>query len=196
MEAAGVEPHAEIAGVSFLADALQGTPGGREHVTVGWGSTPTVVTDRWWFNCKADGSGVLLYDLETNDPFANSVADAFPDIVNELFARAKEDGAKVHIGYDPTEAVKDADVVYTDVWASMGQEEEAKKRRDAMKHLQVNQKLLEAAKSDAIVMHCLPAHRGEEITDEVMDGPQSVVVDEAENRMHIQRAIILELLLK
>jgi arylsulfatase A-like enzyme len=91
LEAAGVEPHAEIAGVSFLTDALQGKPGGRKHVTVGWGSSPTVVTDRWWFNCKADGSGVLLHDLETDDPFASNVADAFPDTVNELFALAKED---------------------------------------------------------------------------------------------------------
>jgi ornithine carbamoyltransferase len=98
--------------------------------------------------------------------------------------------------YDPVEAVKDAAVVYTDVWASMGQEDEAAERKEKMRGLQVNKGLLGAAARDAIVLHCLPAHRGEEITDEVMDGPQSVVFDEAENRMHIQRAIILRLLLK
>ncbi len=113
-----------------------------------------------------------------------------------VLSRAKKDGAKVEIVYDPAEAVKDADVVYTDVWTSMGQEGEAEKRRNEMRPLQVNADLLRAARPDAIVMHCLPAHRGEEITDEVMDGPQSVVYDEAENRMHMQRAVILELLLK
>lgn len=110
--------------------------------------------------------------------------------------RARDAGARVRIVYDPVEAVKDAAVVYTDVWASMGQEDEAAERKEKMRGLQVNKGLLGAAARDAIVLHCLPAHRGEEITDEVMDGPQSVVFDEAENRMHIQRAIILRLLLK
>jgi hypothetical protein len=91
LETAGVEPPAEIAGVSFLADALQGKPGRREHVTVGWGAAPTVITDRWWFNGKCDGTGVLLHDLEMDDPFASNVADEFPGIVNELFALATED---------------------------------------------------------------------------------------------------------
>ena len=114
----------------------------------------------------------------------------------KVLSRARSDGAKIEIVYDPVEAVKDAAVVYTDVWTSMGQEEEAKKRRELMLGLQLNKELLSSAAPDAIVLHCLPAHRGEEITDEVMDGPQSVVFDEAENRMHIQRAIILKLLLK
>jgi ornithine carbamoyltransferase len=94
------------------------------------------------------------------------------------------------------EAVDGADVIYTDVWASMGREEEINKRKADLGHLQVNDRLVEAAKGDVIVLHCLPAHRGEEITDSIMDGPHSVVYDEAENRMHIQRAIILELLMK
>jgi ornithine carbamoyltransferase len=115
---------------------------------------------------------------------------------DEILARATNDGARVEIVYDPVEAVKGASVVYTDVWTSMGQEEEAEKRRHDFRGLQLNAELLGAAASDAIVLHCLPAHRGEEITDEVMDGPQSVVFDQAENRMHIQRAIILRLLLK
>ncbi len=100
----------------------------------------------------------------------------------------------VQVLIDPREAVKDADIVYTDVWASMGQESETKKRHEIFKSYQVNQELMSYAKKDAKVMHCLPAHRGDEITDEVIDGPQSIVFDEAENRMHVQKAIIVQLL--
>ena len=100
----------------------------------------------------------------------------------------------VEIIDDPVKAVKDADVVYTDVWASMGQESEAAKRRQVFLPYQVNAKLMAYARKDALVMHCLPAHRGDEITDEVIDGPQSIVFDEAENRMHVQKAIIAKLL--
>ncbi|HVP57297.1 MAG TPA: ornithine carbamoyltransferase [bacterium] len=113
-----------------------------------------------------------------------------------ILERARKDGADVAIVYDPLEAAREADVVYTDVWASMGSEAEAEERKRAMKHLQVNDDLLKVAKRDVIVMHCLPAHRGDEITDGVMDGKHSVVFDEAENRMHMQRAIMVELLLK
>jgi ornithine carbamoyltransferase len=95
---------------------------------------------------------------------------------------------------DPLAAVKDASVVYTDTWTSMGQEGEALKRRREFQKFQVNRNLLQNARSDAIVMHCLPAHRGEEITDEVLDGPQSVVLEQAENRLHAQKAIMLWLL--
>ena len=100
----------------------------------------------------------------------------------------------VQVLSDPEEAVKGADIVYTDVWASMGQESEIEKRHQIFKNYQVNQKLMSLAKEDAKVMHCLPAHRGDEITDEVLDGPQSIVFDEAENRMHVQKAIIVKLL--
>ena len=113
-----------------------------------------------------------------------------------LLERARKAGAVIDMTYDAMEAVKGADVIYTDVWASMGQEDEVKKRKADFGRLQVNDRLIEAAKEDVIVLHCLPAHRGDEITDSVMDGPHSVVYDEAENRMHIQRAIILELLMK
>ncbi len=93
---------------------------------------------------------------------------------------------------NPAEAVKDADVVYTDVWASMGQESEAESRKKTFRPFQVNSELLKnAQKKDYLIMHCLPAHRGEEITDEVIDGPHSIVFDQAENRLHIQKGIMV-----
>ncbi|MCE5212311.1 MAG: ornithine carbamoyltransferase [Deltaproteobacteria bacterium] len=95
---------------------------------------------------------------------------------------------------DPLEAAQNADVLYTDVWTSMGQESEQEDRKKIFKNYQINKKLLKEAKKDAIVMHCLPAHRGEEIAADVIDGPQSVVIDQAENRLHVQKAI-LEILL-
>ncbi len=114
---------------------------------------------------------------------------------NDTLVRAKEKNiSKVQVLSNPEEAVKDADIVYTDVWASMGQESETKERHDIFKNYQINQQLMSLAKVGAKVMHCLPAHRGDEITDEVIDGPQSIVFDEAENRMHVQKAIIVKLL--
>ncbi|MCK4915354.1 MAG: ornithine carbamoyltransferase, partial [Candidatus Eisenbacteria sp.] len=107
-------------------------------------------------------------------------------------ARAK--GARVSVLHDPVEAVTGADVVYTDVWTSMGQEDEKAKRDAQFRPFQVNDELLSHASDDAIVLHCLPAHRGEEITDAVMDGPRSAVFDQAENRLHIQKAIMVELM--
>jgi len=104
--------------------------------------------------------------------------------------RAKESGGALELGGDPVAAVRGADVVYTDVWTSMGQEQEYERRRRAFHGYQVNADLLRHAKPDAIVMHDLPAHRGEEITDDVMDGPQSVVFDQAENRLHAQKAVL------
>jgi ornithine carbamoyltransferase len=113
----------------------------------------------------------------------------------ELAERAaRESGGAVTFAADPIAAVRDADVVYTDVWTSMGQEQEYERRRRAFVGYQVNAELLRHAKPDAIVMHDLPAHRGEEITDEVLDGPQSAVFDQAENRLHTQKAILCWLL--
>jgi ornithine carbamoyltransferase len=94
----------------------------------------------------------------------------------------------------PSDAVKGADVIYTDVWISMGQEKEYKRRLKAFKKYQVNAELMKLANKDAIVLHCLPAHRGQEITDEVMDGSASMVLDQAENRLHVQKAILIKLL--
>ena len=107
---------------------------------------------------------------------------------------ARESGGALSLGADPIAAVRDADVVYTDVWTSMGQEQEYERRRRAFAGYQVNAELLRHAKPDAIVMHDLPAHRGEEITDDVLDGPQSAVFDQAENRLHTQKAILCWLL--
>jgi ornithine carbamoyltransferase len=107
----------------------------------------------------------------------------------ELLSWAKAQGAEIMVTTDPYEAANQADAVVTDCWVSMGDEDEGR-RHNLLKPYQVNGRLMAAAAKDAIFMHCLPAHRGEEVTDEVMDGPQSVVFDEAENRMHAQKGIL------
>lgn len=112
------------------------------------------------------------------------------DIVDIAQAEAKKTGVELTITDNVETAVNNADVLYTDVWVSMGKEEEKKKRFEDLKNYQLNEKVLKLANKDAIVMHCLPAHRGEEITAEVIDGKQSVVFDEAENRLHAQKAIM------
>ena len=113
----------------------------------------------------------------------------------ETWSRSKETGlSTLEITHDPVEAVKDADVVYTDVWASMGQEAESADRAEKFQRFQLNSELMSNAKESALVMHCLPAHRGEEITDDVMDGQNSIVFDQAENRMHAQNAIMVQLM--
>jgi ornithine carbamoyltransferase len=110
----------------------------------------------------------------------------------QIVAGAREDAHNCRLGLepDPQLAVSGADIIYTDVWASMGQEAEAQKRRAVFEDYQVNRQLLEQAKPDVLVMHCLPAHRGEEISAEVIDGPHSIVFDQAENRLHVQKAIL------
>lgn len=113
-----------------------------------------------------------------------------PKVVQLAQADAAANGGSVQVVTSPEEAMAGADAVYTDVWASMGQEEEQEIRKKAFQGYQINAQTLSLAKPDAIVLHCLPAHRGEEITDEVIEGPQSVVFDEAENRLHAQKAIL------
>ena len=109
----------------------------------------------------------------------------------ETVRQAQAAGASVTITHRPDDAAAKADVLYTDVWASMGQEEEAAARKQAFQPYQLNERILRLAKRDALAMHCLPAHRGEEITSEVMDGPQSIVFDQAENRLHVQKGILV-----
>ncbi len=115
-------------------------------------------------------------------------------IVKSAIEDAKKNGSRIEILSDPQKAAKDADALYTDVWASMGQEKEHKKRLKIFKDYQLNKKLLKSAKPDALVMHCLPAHRGEEITEEVLEGPNSVIFDQAENRLHTQKAVMVRLM--
>ena len=114
-----------------------------------------------------------------------------------IFTNARGSGlSDIIIERDPWKAVIGCNIIYTDVWASMGQEKEMSRRKKIFKNYQVNQSLVNAASPDVKVMHCLPAHRGDEITDEVMDGPKSIVFDEAENRLHIQKAILAKLMQK
>ena len=103
--------------------------------------------------------------------------------------------ARITLTNKPEEAVKDADIIYTDVWASMGKEREAKQRMKAFKNFQINVSLVNLAKKSHVIMHCLPAHRNQEITDEIIDGTNSIVFDQAENRLHVQKAILIKLLL-
>jgi ornithine carbamoyltransferase len=111
-------------------------------------------------------------------------------IVDESKKNAKYMGSKIEILDDPIQAVKNADIIYTDVWASMGQEKEAAERKKIFMKYQVNPKLVRNAKDDYIFMHCLPAHRGDEVVNEVADSHNSVIFDEAENRLHVQKAIM------
>jgi len=117
-----------------------------------------------------------------------------PEITKKAKEDAKKIGCKLEITNHPEKAVDNADIIYTDVWTSMGLEKESEIRKNVFKPYQINQDLISKAKDDVIILHCLPAHRGEEITDEVIDGPHSVVIDQAENRMHAQKAVLALLL--
>jgi ornithine carbamoyltransferase len=146
-----------------------------------------------------DGNNVANTWIEaaTKLPFYLSLGcpQGFEPDSNILKRGMKEALMGIKLHHDPLEAVASADVVYTDVWASMGQEAEKENRKKIFKAYQVNKTLIDRAGRDVIVMHCLPAHRGEEITNEVIDGPHSIVVDEAENRLHVQKAV-LEILMQ
>ncbi len=116
------------------------------------------------------------------------------DVVRAATTIATRNGSVVELSHVPNEGVRNADAIYTDVWASMGQESEKEERARLFREFQVNAALMQCAKPGALFMHCLPAHRGEEVTDEVMDSPESVVFDQAENRMHTEKAILYTLL--
>jgi len=135
-------------------------------------------------NSWIDAAATLNFDFILASPPGYE-----PDAATLQAARAA--GGRVTITHDAAAAAQGADVLYTDVWTSMGQEREAEKRRHDFAAYQINADLLQGAAAKAVVMHCLPAHRGEEITAEVIDGPQSIVFDQAENRLHTQKAIMV-----
>ncbi|OIN97417.1 ornithine carbamoyltransferase [Candidatus Desantisbacteria bacterium CG1_02_38_46] len=112
-------------------------------------------------------------------------------IIEKATKDAKKSGGSIDLFHNPAQSVKDADVIYTDTWVSMGQETEVKKRLHDFKPYQVNKELLKYAKQDCVVLHCLPAHRGQEITSEVLDGKNSIIWEQAENRLHVQKAILI-----
>jgi ornithine carbamoyltransferase len=116
------------------------------------------------------------------------------EVVSKAEAFGRQTGGRVVLDTDPLSMVSEVDIIYTDTWASMGQEAEREIRLPVFRPYQVNAELVDLAGSDVMVMHCLPAHRGEEITDEVMDGPHSIVYDQAENRMHLQKAVLVTLM--
>ena len=137
------------------------------------------------------GAALLGMDFAITGPRGYEIPPGVWALGKQLAAVS---GSQMWAGYDPYEAVAEADVIYTDVWASMGQEAENEERARVFMPYQVNEALVAGAKTDAIVMHCLPAHRGEEITDAVCDGPHSAMWDQAENRMHAQKAVLVDLL--
>ena len=145
-----------------------------------------------------DGNNVANSWIEAAGLYGLTFRIACPegyDPDTNLIAQVESAGrGRVEIHRDPLEAAKDADVLYTDVWASMGQESEREKRLPIFRGYQINAEVLARAARNAVVLHCLPAHRGEEITEEVIEGPQSAVFDEAENRLHLQKAILFELM--
>jgi len=150
---------------------------------VAWVGDGNNVCNSLMLGCSIVGANFRAACPEGYEPPAGIVAQAKKNVVKS--------GAKIELQTDPKKAVAGADVIYTDVWVSMGQEQETEKRMEAFKRYQVNSDLVKKAKPSVIVMHCLPAHRGLEITDEVIDGPHSVVWDQAENRMHAQKALLV-----
>lgn len=144
-----------------------------------------------------DGNNMAHSWMQAAEKFPFSFSLACPKGYEpnvEITAAAKENGGRIIVTHDVEEAVRAADVIYTDVWASMGQEGELETRRRAFRGYQVNQDVVAMAGRDAVVMHCLPAHRGEEITHEVLEGPHSIAFDQAENRLHVQKAIMVWIL--
>ena len=165
----------------IMADILtfQEHRGNIENKTVAW---------------VGDGNNVATSWLHASTKFGFKLRIATPknlEIDEAIILEAKNNGGQIDVFNDPFAAVDDADCVLTDTWLSMGSKKNNSQVKNLLKPFQVNSKLMETAKANAVFMHCLPAHRGEEVTAEVIDGPQSLVWDEAENRLHVQKAIIL-----
>ena len=142
-----------------------------------------------------DGNNVAYSWMTGASLMGMNLVIACPKSLNPNPAPGLGDHGNVEIVEDPFEAVQNADVIYTDVWISMGDEEDTEKKKKLLLPYQINQKLVDSAKKDVLVMHCLPAHREMEITSEVLDGEHSIVFDQAENRLHVQKAILETLLL-
>lgn len=165
---------------------FKGGYAGKKIVWVGDGNN---VANSW-----VNAAAVLDLNLVVATPEGYGISDYVKE--SSAAKRGSNSVNKTIFTHDPVEAVKDADVVYTDVWASMGQEDEQKKREAAFKGFQVNRDLLSKAKPDVMVMHCLPAHRGEEISEDVLEAPCAVFWDQAENKRHMHKAILEALILK
>jgi ornithine carbamoyltransferase len=171
-----------------LADlmTIREKKGKLKGLKLAWVGDGNNVCNSLMFGCTLVGMNVSVSCPRGYEPPA--------DIVAQAKKNAAKTGAKVEISNDPKKAVAGADVIYTDVWTSMGQEKEREQRLMDFQGYQVNVELLKHAKKDVIFMHCLPAHRGEEVADAVIDGPHSVVWDQAENRMHAQKGILVMLM--
>ena len=157
--------------------------GGYEGLKIAWVGDGNNVANSWINAAAVLGLNLVLACPKGYEPD--------PDILELSLSR---NTGSISVVSDPAEAVADADVIYTDVWASMGQESEHNKRKRAFQPYEVTEELVKLASDDAIVMHCLPAHRGEEISEKVLEGPQSVVWDQSENKMHMCKAILEDLL--
>ena len=135
-------------------------------------------------------ASLVGYDISIATPKGYEPTQEDVDRAHELAQKSK---SVISVSHNPYEAIQDADIIYTDTWTSMGLEEEIAIRIPLFSHFQINKELLKQAKPDTLVMHCLPAHRGQEITDEVMDGPQSIIFNQTENRLHMQKALLCKL---
>lgn len=172
-----------------LADlmTIQEHKGRLKNIKVAWVGDGNNVCNSLLLGCTLVGTDISVACPRGYEPP--------PDIVSKARTNSERSGCRLEILNDPTAAVKDADVVYTDVFVSMGMEAERERRMRDFEGFQVTPRLMEAAKRDAIFMHCLPARRGEEVSEEVIDGRWSVVWDQAENRLHAQKALLLKLML-
>ncbi|MEQ8159698.1 MAG: ornithine carbamoyltransferase [Smithellaceae bacterium] len=170
----------QILGDLFTIKEKKGTYEGLKIAYIGDGNN---IANTW-----IDAAARLPFELALACP------EGYDPDARILARGMKEAKEGITLYRDPLEAAQKADILYTDVWASMGQEAEQEERKKVFKYYQINKKVLKEARKDVLVMHCLPAHRGEEIAADVIDGPHSVVIDEAENRLHVQKAI-MEILL-
>jgi ornithine carbamoyltransferase len=194
----GMAQHASVPVINALSDlehpcqaladyfTLQERFGDLKHIELAYVGDGNNVAHSLMLTCACLGSSIRIATPRGYEPNAKIVADA-----RKI---AKQTGARIELLTDPREAVRGADAVYTDAWASMGQEHEAEQRAGIFAAYQVNRRLMAEAAPNAAFLHCLPAHRGEEVTDEVMDCDDSVIFEQAENRLHVQKSILYLLL--